>query len=1364
MRKRLCGIGCCLALTSVAQMKGIVEPGAGAATIQATANGWEIVDWSSADVAQAGESVYTVTFEKPLAAATLLTYQDQQVRLEPMAVGETRTEMVFRVARTLVNAGHGSGGVAGSQWAGFGSGKPAYRSRLPYVGCLSFRAANVAGQAVVTVSSADKLSSGFRPLGWLNRPETLNDGFVDEQRNFFSAPRETMITPEHPEWIVLSWSEAQALDLIGVMRGRDEKGLGEVVVESYQGVADPRTATAEWRVEQGAWSPEERFRSAQWFAFATPVKTRAIRLRCVGGVKQISVGEVLAVRKLGTAAYSAAVQPKGTVPITFTIPDAGKVTLQVCDTNNHVVANPVTGVAFTKGTHTVYWNLDDVQGKAVTEPGAYRWHGLYVPGLKVSYQYSYYPMPLQNVAWQTPDRKGGWLADHEPPRTICRAGTNMWLGAFAEMGDSIAEVACDGRKLWGIDRVWVAIPTEICSDGAYYYGFCEGGWIGDNQAIIRIDTATKASQKIFHREMATRDKDGFFGAKGITGFQVVSNLAFVSMASDACIQIFDLTKGQQAKPQNFSWDMYKKAFDEQKPVLVGEIKLPSPGRLRKYGRDALVTTSGRDIVLIQLADYTVKPLIRNAVNNPLGLGVADDGTIYVGEGAPLHQVIGFKPTGERCATLGKPGARTVGAFDTHDLEEPYGVEVAADGKVWVAEHTDWTRRVSLWDPKSGQCVHAVYGPTQYGGDGCVDPADERRLFYKGLEFRRDPASGAVSVQNLLYRSDNTNVASFCHVEAKHGLAPEDGNYPSYAFRAQAPGQKNKELWFTSYMHPHGHGVLVLWKYEGTRVRPVAALGSAYTLRATFHEPIPDRRDRAAIQDTGFLTNVIAGYQPDQKFFTWTDLNNDAQVQVNELKFGKLTYKDKILMGASAGWTWRMNEQFVAAANAGEERLVFFTPSGFTAQGYPRYEVPTETVSGSGESIMPDSSNHAIVLGGPLTCVTTNDAQVWRYRNDWPGLHAGHKTTARGDEPGVLIAPTRIWGIVPVSDALGEVVAFNSNLGCTYLMTARDGLYIDRVFRDQRVGLLWNYVNPPTPDVMAETSLYDEHFGGLLQKTVGAEGREKYVYVVGKNHCSVVELEGLDKIQRLSGGTLTVAAETVAAALEIRQQQALKVTQPKIYSVARVQDGAIVIGQTSSAWPKTRIDGFALCYDAKQLYVNYQGQDGRAPFENKGENLFELFKTGDVIDLMLQTKAGLRSDRSEAGEGDIRISFSMFNGKPVCVLYDYKLAVTPTTRVPFSSPWRTLWCDRVVVLDDVRIAVNRAGSQVTLTAAIPLASIHFNPAQMKETRGDVGRVESDESATRVLNRTYWSNKNTQIMSDLPTEAGVQPSLWGVFRFE
>ena len=40
----------------------------------------------------------------------------------------------------------------------------------------------------------------------------------------------------------------------------------------------------------------------------------------------------------------------------------------------------------------------------------------------------------------------------------------------------------------------------------------------------------------------------------------------------------------------------------------------------------------------------------------------------------------------------------------------------------------------------------------------------------------------------------------------------------------------------------------------------------------------------------------------------------------------------------------------------------------------------------------------------------------------------------------------------------------------------------------------------------------------------------------------------------------------------------------------------------------------------------------------------------------------------------------------------------------------------------------------------------------------------ETGTRASNRVYWSNKNTSIMSDLPSEAMLQPKLWGLFRFE
>ena len=414
-----------------------------------------------------------------------------------------------------------------------------------------------------------------------------------------------------------------------------------------------------------------------------------------------------------------------------------------------------------------------------------------------------------------------------------------------------------------------------------------------------------------------------------------------------------------------------------------------------------MTTSGKDVVTIDLASYAVTPLFRDKLRKPLGLGADDNGNVYVGDGE-LHQVIGYSPEGKCIATLGKPGRREVGPFDANDLQDPYGVEVDSRGRVWVMENSDWPKRVSVWDPSSGKCLKSVYGPTQYGGGGCMDPADEGRLFYKGLEFRRDAATGRVTPTNLYYRPDSKRYARF----------PAD-DYPEYAFRSRG------KLWFTSFMWPHGHPTLVLWQYKTDHAQPVAAMGAAVALRETFGRPAAVKGDNKDWRDTSFLKDIVPGYQEDQKLFTWTDTNDDGQVQPAELTFGRLEVEGKLVGSVGAGWNWRMNEQFQASCNAEGGHMVFFTPKGFTPQGYPLYDVPAKTVPGYGEAHMPDSKGNSIVLGGPLTCVQPDGKVRWRYRNDWPGLHAGHATTARGDEPGVLIAPTRIWGIADVGARLAR---------------------------------------------------------------------------------------------------------------------------------------------------------------------------------------------------------------------------------------------------------------------------------------------------------------------------------------------------------
>jgi hypothetical protein len=1224
---------------------------------------------------------------------------------------------------------------------------------LPWLAFLrSGLGANVAPNAAVLTSSAGDLSTGFQPQPWVNRPETLVDGFVDAARNFRTANRPSALSEQSPEWFLLEWPEERQVGALALLWGRDDPKRTPFVVERFAGSDEPRFAArdaAAWKALPATPAMAFSFRDGWSAAWPEAFATRALRIRFASGAAPVGIGELLVLGPPSSVdAPVAADEPE----IAFALPEAGKVTLQIRDAEGNVVASPVAGVPFAAGAQRVAWDLNDFEGRPVLAPGTYRWSGLHVPGLELVPLFSYFPTPVAGMPWHTEDGRGGWLADHEAPRSIARAGDRMWLATFGEAGHSFTETDADANKLWGIDRVWLSNPAEICVSGDALYAWCEGHWLKEGQTIVEVRLKDKAQRKIMSRQGPKADiTDAEHRAspakRGCTGFQVVGDRAFVAFGALDAVQVFDISKGLAGPRRNFGWDIVGKQFEDQKPVLLRELSLPSPGRIRADGGGHVVLTSGDALVRVDVVTLAVEPLFRHGMARPLGLGLDPaTGRIVLGDGE-AHQVVVFDRAGKRLATLGKPGRREVGPFDVNDLEDPYGVEFGPDGRLWVMEHTDFPRRVSLWDVASGRCVKAVYGPTQYGGGGCVDPEDLRRVFYKGLELR-EGEDGSVTPVRLIYRPDSS----------RYGRFP-DGDYPAYAFRARGA------LWFTSYMHPHSHPSLVLWRYEEARghVMPVAAVGSAVALRLAFGEPLANRRDPKDYADTAFLKKYIPGYREDDKLFTWTDLDGDGRVQPAELRFGGLrsTSSGRPLTHALANWNWRMNADFVASASVGENRVVTFRPNGFTEAGVPRYDVPTTTIAGSGEAFAVDAAGNTVMLGSPLRSVSPDGRTLWTYRNEWPGLHAGHKTTARGDEPGVLIAPTRIWGLEPAGEELGEVLAFNSNLGATYLMTARDGLFIDRLFQDQRVGLLWRFPGMPTPEVLAETSLYDEHFGGVFQRVRGPDGRDRFVYVVGKTWCTVVELRGLDRVRRLAGGTVDVTPAHIAAAQARRVEAARRMAPPKTYTVAkRTPKVDADIGDWSGV---EAIDGFRLAYDERNLYVAFTGKDERAPFRNKGDNPLEIFKTGDVLDVMLQTHADAPAARTEAGQGDLRIALSEFQGKPVAVLYDFRVPGFAGEPVAFSSPWRTVTCDRVGILETAQVVVNRKGAEITVEAAIPLEALRLDPAALRTTRGDVGRVLSDQTGAVAVSRVYWSNKNTAITSDLPSEAGLQPALWGQFRF-
>ena len=1286
--------------------------------------------------------VLAAVFTFPVEGKTAVTYSDK-LEVVPLKADarEFRTEVAERPRKDA-------------------DGKVTMKAEKPFCVFLPQRTANVAPMAHVTVSSKGELSRGFRPTPGQNVPESLVDGRVNPTRNFEFAKRGTPPTDADPEWIVLDWKNPVPIVGLFIMTGAWEAfpRHDRVHVEAYAGKGDPRTDSAadSWREMKGAWSPEPKnelsnFRCWRSWTADAEFSALAIRLRFTGGgwtlrgKKQETpvpgLGEIAVLVPWTKPEPPRRARERGFADIPFAMPFDGSATIQIRDADGRVVANPVTDVAYSSGGATARWDLTDVDGNPVLKPGDYAWRGIAIPPLEVEYRYAYYPLglPDDRRAWTTEDKTGGWLADHDPPRGVVRDGEDMWLNAWAEHGDSVIRTDVDMKKKWGETRFWVAVPQEICVDGGFLYGYSQGGWNGTDEEIIRIDPARGYRNKKVFLKKNPKPGDGhtasssFWGVT-VSGFQVIGDTAFVALGVENRICVYDISKGNAAPYRNFSWATVHTQFEECKPVLVKEISLPSPGRLRRFGKDSLLTTSGADVMAIDVKTFEVKKLFSTGIGATiLGCGIGDDGTVWVGAGEPLHQVFGFDAKGRRVQTLGKPGKRRIGRWDDDDLEEPAGVEVDAKGRVWVAEHTHWEKRVSVWDPRTAKCVRQVLGPTQYGGDGCIDPEDETRLFYRGLEMRRNPKTGEVKPVNLIYRPD-----------APEYPALSASDYPSYCFRAKG------SLWFTSYQHPHGHPQCVLWRHAGDRVMPVAAVGA-----------VKDFKD--AFRGKGSITNVVTSLVAEPgMLYAWTDLNDDGRMDAAEVKTRVLTHDGKPIPGLGVGWNWRMNERFEVACMTDVYkcgRMVYFRPSGFTPAGNPVYEVPAETVPGviEAQGVMPDSKGNVIALGRPLVSLAPDGTERWRYLNQWPGLHAGHKTTAAGDEPGVLIAPTRMWGVVKTDGGAGEVAAFNSNLGCSYLMTADDGLYVARIFRDQRVApVVWNYNDLPDARTMAETSLYDEHFGGTFERVKGADGRHHYYYVVGKGHCGVVELKGLDGIRRLAGGTFTVTPEMVAEASARLAAAAAKKLEAKVAKVPRAD--------AKAAWKKAPaiFDGIRLAYDDANLYVCATKNDVNAPFENKGSNPVELFKSGDTVEVMLRTGAEKKAKGLCAG--DKRLLISVFNGKPVAVLYDYKVpGVKPGDRTGFSSPWRTVYVDRVGVLDEAKVEVRRAGTVVTVEAAVPLAALGLDPARMKETRGDVGRVNSDATGTRAASREYWSNKSTAIMSDLPTETLTDPDLWGTLEF-
>ena len=103
----------------------------------------------------------------------------------------------------------------------------------------------------------------------------------------------------------------------------------------------------------------------------------------------------------------------------------------------------------------------------------------------------------------------------------------------------------------------------------------------------------------------------------------------------------------------------------------------------------------------------------------------------------------------------------------------------------------------------------------------------------------------------------------------------------------------------------------------------------------------------------------------------------------------------------------------------------------------------------------------------------------------------------------------------------------------------------------------------------------------------------------------------------------------------------------------------------------------IAYDEKYLYVAYRVADD-SPFVNAGKDIELLFKTGDLVDLILSTDP-TADPRRTAGKGDLRLLFAPWQGKPVVVLNQKVADGGPKAPYRFVSPTGFEDYERVTVL-------------------------------------------------------------------------------------
>lgn len=1287
--------------------------------------------------------------------------------------------------------------------------KPTDRIYGGSIGCLSVlseRYANLAPEAVVTARS--NLPHVAR-LTDQTHNHWLSWGNIDAS----NGERPKTIA-EDPEWVMLTWPRPVALSGLGMWAA----GFSSAEVQVYVGPKDrhPSTAVeADWKTHSSVSGLKARYPvwGLDFIDFGGPVTTRAVRLRMtdtfnpaelhphlkdnVRNGKRVWLDEIIALKALGgsdlktailSVTASSAKEVHAPIPVKFEMESDGYATLVIEDSTGKRVRNLIADTFFPKGENTVYWDGTDDLGRDLDAPrhglynippqfvvpGTYTVRGLSHPQIDLRYEMSVYSPG--KPAWPTADGTGGWMTNHTPascalfvpPSEATGNEPRVYLGSYvSEGGSALSWIDLEGNKING--RGWIGgnwtgaqYLTRDAKD-PQVIAYVGAAWMSENRkgkGEIRLTALTESGDKPVLTPVYTFDlppaKPKIFGtpeelaAEGLGGLAAYDGLLVFSQTSLNTLVMID-TRDQRVISTVPLPDPTGLAFDSQ-----GRLLALSDTSLLRFTVDAKEGKLGAPETLV------------SNMEEPAALTLDSKGDIYVSDRGNSHQVKVFSDNGKLLKTFGKAGAPKAGPYDPDHMNNPKGLAVDSNGRLWVTEEDYQPKRVSVWNA-DGTLWKAFYGAQQYGGGGTLDPRDAGRFNYNGMEFQLDWEKHDATLERVFYRPDPDGFKT----ASQDGHPERLGNFP------ESPVYFNGHRYLTNSFNGSptaGGATATIFLDTGEVVVPVAAAGRA--------------NDWGLLKEDAFKSRWPEGIDPggDQwkngAIFFWSDLSGDNLVQPEEVR---------ISAGYSGGVIVAEDGSFLIH-NVSKDRetgtALRFKPTSFTAKGAPVYDETGEPLGASqnplstgGDQVMLGTDGWSVLTTAPRPFPADalggvkDGVAMWSYPSLWPGLHASHEAPVPGF-PGQLIGTTRLLGgfVTPKNSDAGPLFFINSNMGMVYVFT-QDGLFVTQLFHDIRQGPLWQMPLAQPKMLVNDLTLHDENFFPTVSQI--SDGR--VIMQVGRTP-ALVSVNGLEGIRRIGSQKVQVRLDDLKAAQEF-------VTRREIARQAAQGTGVLAVSPRSNAptmdndlkdWGEVQwapidqrgvaahfnstsrpydVNG-AIIISGDKLHALWKTGDPEL-LVNSGEIDNAPFKTGGALDLMIGANPAAEPDRIKPVAGDLRLLVTLVGEKTKAILYRPTVPGTPDDKkVVFSAPWHSITIDSVTdVSDQVGLVSDGTGNY---QVSVPLAVLGLEPKNGMRIKGDIGILRG--SGTQTTQRVYWSNKATAIVSDVPSEAMLTPGVWGTFEFK